>query len=424
MKAAVDIEREMASLSDEVQAMVDLATAENRELNAKEQKRSDEILGTGAKAGELDKLKSARDGAMRREALLSGKIANAMSRVDFPHYEGEGRSITNAEGKSCIVLNRGDSLAKTIRRNPSKPSNSFGHAVRAAVCGVNRGTPDYIRNAMTEGDNNRGGYTVPIEIADELVDLARARAVVLQSGARVVLMGSDTRVLPRINGDATYAVRGELDTIETSDIELTAVQLNALSVASMVLVSRELAEDSPTFVQDIESVLARGMATELDRLAIQGGTNLKPQGLLNFSEIAETGSVGAIDWTDLSAAATAIRGNNHEPGAAIMSPAIFGALNDIETGDGTNSARGWLGPPPSLANVSMFPSSNIGDANIILGDFSEFVWGLRTSIGIEATADGGDAFKKHGILIKVIWRGDFVPMRPAAFHRLAGVTAS
>ena len=100
------------------------------------------------------------------------------------------------------------------------------------------------------------------------------------------------------------------------------------------------------------------------------------------------------------------------------------ALQNAVTGTGTNTARGWRGAPPSLANVSSFHSTNCPVGNIITGDFTRLAWGIRQGALVEATTTGGDTFKKHALEFKITMRIDFALMRPSAFHRLAGVTAS
>jgi HK97 family phage major capsid protein len=148
-------------------------------------------------------------------------------------------------------------------------------------------------------------------------------------------------------------------------------------------------------------------------------------GLLDWdtaSGISETGSVGAIAWEDLSAAVTDIQTSNFEPNAYVLHPDIAGDLAVLTSGDGTNSAKLWLGPPPNVAPLTQLVTTNISNASAIVGRFDQFVWAIRQGALIEVSREAGDSFAKHQVLIKLTWRGDTGALRRDAFHRLVGVT--
>ena len=81
-----------------------------------------------------------------------------------------------------------------------------------------------------------------------------------------------------------------------------------------------------------------------------------------------------------------------------------------------------VGPPPDVAELSRHVTSNCPTANIFMGDFTQMLIGLRGGPRVEATTTGGDSFKKHQVLIKIVWRGDMNVEHAAAFHALTGIT--
>jgi len=97
-------------------------------------------------------------------------------------------------------------------------------------------------------------------------------------------------------------------------------------------------------------------------------------------------------------------------------------LFNTETGDGTNSARGWLDAPPTLRTVQFLQSTNCPTDKLILGDFSRYAMGLRTSASVEASTTAGEAFERHQVRVKISMRFDFVPLMEQAFHALTGLT--
>ena len=90
-------------------------------------------------------------------------------------------------------------------------------------------------------------------------------------------------------------------------------------------------------------------------------------------------------------------------------------LNNTWPGDG-------LGAPPSVAPLQRLTTSEIGDADVLVGDFSQLLVGFRTQAHIEVTREAASAFEKHQVLIKITLRFDSNLARGGAFHRLTGIT--
>jgi HK97 family phage major capsid protein len=66
-------------------------------------------------------------------------------------------------------------------------------------------------------------------------------------------------------------------------------------------------------------------------------------------------------------------------------------------------------------------SSNVTTANIVMGDFSKLLVGLRQDALVEVSAFG-DGFDTHSVHLKVTWRGDCALAQPLAFYWLGGIT--
>ena len=390
MKSTRQLREQIAELDAEVEAIVSQATAQNRDLNAAETKRINEIQGDGESEGLLAELQEQLTAATQVENFRKQRAAAKMGHLVGASSNRGGSRHANSHGKEVIVLNRGDCYAAQCK--PTETPHALGELVRAAVCGVSDYTPGEIRAVMTERNNSRGGWIVPTELASQVIDNARAKSRVMMAGARLVIMNSADLTMPKLIGDPTYTLHSELATIPLSDLTFGAVNLVSKTVAARIQASRELAEDSPLFPSVVEAAIGASFATQLDYFSLAGNADdgSEINGLLNTGAIAETTSVGAIDWLDLSQAATAIRVRNEEPSAAILHPSIHGAVMDLETGDGSSAARGWLGKPPSLQNVEVFDSTNCTSTKAIVGDFSMLAWGLRQGVLIEATTSGGD----------------------------------
>ena len=295
-----------------------------------------------------------------------------------------------------------------------------------AICGLATGKWDGARAeklAMGEAGNATGGYLVGEAFSKTIIDAARAQARVVQAGALTLLWeGSDTLTIARVETDPVFTVVPENTTIPESAITFTRVGFSAYKIATLLKLSRELAEDAPNAAQLVEQVLVRSFAAELDRLALVGSGSDEPNGLLNYTDIQATDSVGAIAWEDVHAAKVAVETRNHQPTGYIASPTIAGDLDLITGGDGATIAKSWLGAPPSLSTMPRYSTTNCPNANLFIGDWSQFVIAIRTGALVEMTTTGGDAFAKHELQVKLTFRGDVGCLHAGAFHVLKGIT--
>jgi HK97 family phage major capsid protein len=425
MPTAAQIREELDSIRSKFDEMENRVKAEGRDYTPAEKRWLDDMLGSGTSEGKIAALNADLDRALRADELSKARATEILTKkLDerMGRASASGSVMRNSHGHSARVITRGTDVSASYGHPPV--ANALGELAKALLGGVNSHTPEPIRNALTTVDNPRGGYLVPERFLTEWLDYARSKLVLMESGARMLTFDGNSLVIPMLESDPTFEATGELTTISDSDPTFAAARLEANTLKSTVLASREVIEDSPVAAEIISASLLRGLVHSVDRIGLQGQSGFRFAGLANLEAIDSTGSVGAIDWSDLIEAALAIREANHEPTAAIMHPAVHSALFALETGDGTNAARGWLGAPPHLANVMMLPTTACPVGTIIMGDFSQFVWAVRQAPLLEVSADAGDAFQKHGVRIKCTWRGDFIVPRPDAFYRLTGITVS
>lgn len=396
------------------------AKSENRDLSEKEIREYDTAHA------EAQLFIAARD-----QKQKSGEIQARVNAGEFPNVPdflrngggsgGPGAAWqTDSRGCRYAILNKEDKATSVL---PSKARNEFGHYVLARLFGANGATPSSVRAALTGDQNHLGGFMVPEQLFGGLIDLARAKSVLAAAGMRTLLMSSDSLLIPTVESDVTPALRGENDAISQSDPTFGAIRMVAKNAGVMTRVSRELAEDAPELLSEqLGMLLVKAMVTTMDQWGLNGTGGTQPEGLYLASGIGSTGSIGTVDWNDIADAATAIRKLNHEPTSVILSPTRYAQLFNSTTGDGINSAKGWLDIPPTLRGMSFLQTTNNPDTKALIGDFSRYAMGLRTAPLVEATNSGGDAFETHSILVKITCRFDFAPLDASAFHSLTGLT--
>jgi HK97 family phage major capsid protein len=126
----------------------------------------------------------------------------------------------------------------------------------AQFCKENGMIGGELLRALSEGVNSKGGYLVPEEFGNDLIDL-RLKYGVFRRNAHVVQMSSDTRTDPRRLTGLTVNFVNESQIIPESDMTWDRVSLVAKKLAAYAVFSSELDEDA---VIDIGNQLAEEIA--------------------------------------------------------------------------------------------------------------------------------------------------------------------
>jgi HK97 family phage major capsid protein len=312
-----------------------------------------------------------------------------------------------ATGRHLPVLQAGQQFS-------SKSELSVGRFIRGLATG-NWKHAELERMAISETGSGGGGhYLVPEQLSTQVIDLVRAKSVLIAAGCGSVTMTSETQTIAKVDGDPTFQIKSENAEFTGSDINFAGVMLTSRVIGTIITGSRELFEDAPNVGSLIEQVLSAALAVEIDNYALDK--------ILITPGIGTTGSVAAIAWEDIHSGVVALRVLNYEPNGYVLNPEIAGDLDILTSGDGTNAAKTWLGPPPSLDDVRRHDTTSIATSSAVIGDFRFGLFGWRTGAMIEASNVAQGAFEKHQIKVKVTQRFDFVTTRPAAFHSLTGIT--
>lgn len=321
-----------------------------------------------------------------------------------------------------------------------------------AIKAMRQGRFDVVRfqlagKALAEGDDQTGGYLVPVEQSNQIIEMLSARAVVRAAGATVVPMASDTLNIPSQDSGATAYWVDENSQITASDQTFGQVQLQAKKLAALTKLSSELFEDSdPGVEQIVMADLARVLALEEDAKFLTGdGTSNTPKGLENITGVnVDTTTLGtdgsAPSFDDLADVLYRLDADNvpAEGRAWIVHPRTVNTLRQIkDTGSGSNVYL-WADPampgdPPTLWGYPVYTTtaisiaetqgSNSDASSIYLGCWPEFVIGQRKALELRASDAAGNAFEYDQVFIRAIMRVDCNVRHAASFEVLKGVRA-
>jgi len=118
--------------------------------------------------------------------------------------------------------------------------------------------------AGSTGVNESGGFLVPEPLSSMLIDLARARSVCIEAGARTVPGTSDQLVIARITGDPTVEFKGENAAFTESGPTFDRLRLVFRTMGAYCIMSRELADDGANVPELWEQTMAKALGAMFD----------------------------------------------------------------------------------------------------------------------------------------------------------------
>lgn len=162
-------------------------------------------------------------------------------------------------------------------RTHSVPASTAAALQRAETFCREHGLLVRMGTGQNETLNEAGGYTVPHEFGNDLIDL-REEYGVFRANAKIVPMASDTRSDPRREGGMTAFWEDETDELEASMKTWGRVGLKAKKLTALGKFSREVSEDSlVNFGDDLAGEIAFAFTQKEDTAGFLGDAT-KPYG--------------------------------------------------------------------------------------------------------------------------------------------------
>ena len=241
----------IAELLDEADALIALAKEEKRELAVEDQSRIDAIMAEVGEQSADDKPASGLYAAAEKAAKLEA-IRKDVSAARKPTAAHIIDPVTQAQSRNVPIraMSHVGSL-KAFRGGDEAKRDAYASGqFFLALTGNDRARSwcndngvAFVRNAMSGGDNELGGFLVPTEFEARVIDLRETYGI-FRANTMVVPMGSDHKVVPRRKSGLTaYAVNDNTE-ITASDKEWNQVELTAKKWGALARYSSELNDDS------------------------------------------------------------------------------------------------------------------------------------------------------------------------------------
>lgn len=387
------------------------------------------------------------DAAMGKVKSLKGQIDRAL----------ELETIKAAGAKD---LPKADTVPATAKAPLVKGANvARCFMALAANKGNTRDAAEYARKHWGESDDNvvaknllasvgsSGGFLVPEDFRNELIELLRPQSVIYASSPRIIEMPNGNVTIPGLASGVSANYVGEAQPITPSTQTFRAVTLVAKKLAALIPISNDMLR-YPTLSTDqfVRDDMIASIATITDQTLLRGpGTQFSPKGLLGWiNDVSSTNVITANTTVnlanvtqDLGKLDLAIENSNIpwvRP-AYIMSPRSKIFLMNMRDGNGNiafpEMAGGNLRGKPFRTTTSV-PDNIGGSSNgseVYLVEWSQFIVGEAMSLEI-ATVDGAaywngsatvSAFSQDQTVMRAITAHDSAMRQPRSAAMLNDV---
>lgn len=300
--------------------------------------------------------------------------------------------------------------------------------------------------AMAAGTDTAGGYLVPAQAIQNVIELLRANLVVEALGANVMtdLRGVPVEIPKQTAGAVGYWV-DENKPIDFSQLELGQVALNPKGLGTIVKLSNRLiALSTPSAEALVRSDIAFTLAEMIDKACLMGlGTAGQPLGIVNVPGIgtvdfsATTAAAGyltnpgweqMIDMEGALEDANALRGNLGYAFAPVTKRNLAKlrvASHTAGTYDGD-----FIGGPiltnDQIAQILGYPfrtttniPKNLGgstdETQVIFGNWADLIVGHWVGMTLMASQEAGTAFQSNQTWVRMVMDVDCAVRRPESF---------
>ncbi len=302
--------------------------------------------------------------------------------------------------------------------------------------------------ALAAGNATAGGFLVPTEFSNEVIELLRSRSIVRKMGARTVQMPTGTLKFPKLSTGASATYVGENTNATSSEPTLGQLTLTFKKLAVLVPVSNDLLRySSPSADAVVRDDLVSAMATKEDQSLVRGtGTSATPKGIANWcvadQKIACQAKTLASVFEDLGKLVIALKNANIpmiSPGW-MMAPRTEITLATIQDGNGNTPLREelnrgtlWGYPVGVTTNIPItLDTTGAGsddESEIYLVDFAQVLIGESMGLLVDASQeaayhDGSNvqaAFSLDQTVVRAIAEHDLGLRHERAVAMLTGV---
>lgn len=320
-----------------------------------------------------------------------GKTLTAEDTTVYEKMEKEvvdlGKEIERLERQAVIDMELSKPINSPIKNNPelhnvNNKTKRASSEYKKEFWNMLRGKRT-IYNALSENSDSEGGYLVPNEFEDTLVQ-ALEEENVFRNLAHVIQTSSGDRKIPVVATKGTASWVDEEGTIPESDDEFSQVSIGAYKLATLIKVSEELLNDS---IFNLEGYIANEFARRIGRKEeeafITGDGKGKPTGILANSGggnvSVTTSGATTIHLDEIMDLFYSLKAPYRNNATFLMNDATVKAIRKLKDNTGqylwqpsvTTKTPDTILNRPVLTS-SYMPTLAVGNKTVVFGDFSYY----------------------------------------------------
>ena len=297
-----------------------------------------------------------------------------------------GKEIERLERQAAIDLELAKPTSQPITNQPGsgmkedKKSGRASDAYRKAFWDSIRKRNYFdVQNTLSIGTDNEGGYLVPDEYEQRLIDALQEQNFFRQL-ATVITTSSGDRNIPVVSSHGEAAWMDESGLYTESDDSFGLISLGAYKLGTAIKVSDELLNDS---VFDLEGYIAteftRRIGAKEEEAFLVGDGTKKPTGVFVSAQNSVTTSGTSITFDDVMDLYHSLRVPYRKNAVWLLNDTTVKALRKVKDGNGNYIWQPSVqaGEPDTILNRPYYTSSFVpdlaaGNKVMAFGDFSYY----------------------------------------------------
>jgi HK97 family phage major capsid protein len=194
----------------------------------------------------------------------------------------------------------------------------------------------YVSKALGSSTDTAGGFAIPEEWEDGLIETLKARSIVFEMGPDIKDTRRDVLNVPAFDAKKTYAWVAENTSASEQSPTTRNIPLTPKKVIGLAAMSNEWLEDADDAANEsLRQELLGALAEFVDEALLQGSGANRPTGLRDISGITEIASVGALTFDHLTDAQFRLKSDNVRPPYVWLGhPKAEKSIQDLKDSDG------------------------------------------------------------------------------------------
>ena len=292
-----------------------------------------------------------------------------------------------------------------------------------------------VRNALSVGKDDEGGFTVPDEFERRLIQGLEENNIFRQM-AHVIRTSSGTRKIPIANDTLEASWIDEGEEIPEGTTKFAQATLSAFKMGKMIRVSNELLNDSAF---DIAAYIAerfgKTMGRAEEKAFIVGSGDKQPTGILNDTIGAESGAVAdsetAVTFDDIFKLYYSLKSPYRAKASFICNEELLLQLMTLKDGQGNYIWKPALdiGKPDTLLGRPIYTSGYMpgiekGEKVMTFGDYSYYWVADRSSRTFKRLNERYAEYDQVGFMTTQRVDGKLILPESVKYLRMAGSKAN